>query len=224
MILQGPALLCSNLGIAAYVLVVSGIAAWIAPFLMRAHGLSAGEVGGKLGLLTAICGILGTVSGGALSDALENYTPRARAYVMLASMVLVVPSAIMLIHETNVDRAFVYAGLFLFASTTWYGIGSSLANSLVLPRMRAVSSAFYLVVISLLGIAMGPYLVGYISDTIAADGITNAHSLRTGISWVLMGMLPATILLSLTTYFIAHDQASLQARAIKYGENIKDAS
>lgn len=74
------------------------------------------------------------------------------------------------------------------------------------------------------GFLQGVLQQGYKPESILSDGITNAHSLRTGISWVLMGMLPATILLSLTTYFIAHDQASLQARAIKYGENIKDAS
>ena len=51
----------------------------------------------------------------------------------------------------------------------WIGAGASTVQDLVLPRMRAVASAFYLLVLTFVGLALGPYTVGQLSDLPSGD-------------------------------------------------------
>ena len=48
----------------------------------------------------------------------------------------------------------------------WIGPGASTMQDLVLPRMRAVASAAYLLSVTFIGLALGPYVVGRLSDAL----------------------------------------------------------
>ena len=45
----------------------------------------------------------------------------------------------------------------------WIGPGASTVQDLVLPRMRATASAAYLLVVTFIGLALGPYTIGRLS-------------------------------------------------------------
>ena len=59
---------------------------------------------------------------------------------------------------------------------------SSTAADLVLPRMRAVAGAYYILINTMLGLALGPYVMGQLSDSFASTGMDSAESLRTAIA------------------------------------------
>jgi MFS family permease len=207
MIFKSRALLCSNLGLAGFVFLSAGVGAWIVPLLMRVHSATASEVGGTIGLLTAIFGFTGAVIGGAFSDFLERYSPRARIYVMLAALLLTAPSIVLITQADSLKEAYIYVSFFILTSYSWYGVGPSVANGLVLPRMRGVSSAFYLIVISLLGWALGPYTIGFLSDTFAASGVEHGDALRKGILWGLVSIVFSSTMLVISAINIAEEDS-----------------
>jgi len=220
MIFKCPALMFTNLGLAGYVFIVAGVGAWIVPYLIRAHGVSPSEAGVVIGLLMSVCGFVGNVAGGVLADVLQRHTPRARLYVLLASLVLTLPSVILMLLTNDKTQAYVFIGLFYLTSTAWYGIGPSIANGLVMPRMRGVSSAFYLIVITLLGVALGPYAMGYVSDLSIAAGADPGDALRQGILWGLTVAVVTAVMLLIATANLARDDAGRLERARALGEPI----
>jgi MFS family permease len=62
--------LCHNLGIAFLALAAYGGSAWIPTFLIRSHHRTAAEAGKGFGLVAALAGSLGVVSGGWFADRL----------------------------------------------------------------------------------------------------------------------------------------------------------
>ncbi len=156
-------------------------------------------------------------TGGVLADVLESRTGRAKVYVMLLSLALATPAIITMLHAQSKMEAYILFGIFYFAATLWYGIGPALANSLVMPRVGGISTAFYLIVFTLLGAAIGPYTMGFISDSYVASGVDAGEALRKGILLGSVMLVPAGISLSLAAFFLPADQASLLDRASDFG-------
>ena len=85
-------------------------------------------------------------------------------------------------------------------------------QQLVLPRMRAVASAFYLLVITFIGLALGPYMVGQVSDGIG--DLTQAMRLA------LFANGLSVLFLWLAGRHVAQDESSVRERARAAGEPI----
>jgi MFS family permease len=220
MIINSRALLFSNLGLGGFFFLAAGVGAWIIPFLIRVHGVSASDAGQVIGLLSVFCGFTGAVLGGVLADMLEPYSARARLYVVIGALVLTAPSIVLMLQADTAAEAYKYIALFLLTSASCTGIGPSIANGLVMPRMRGISSAFYLIIISSLGVAMGPYLIGYISDTISDSGVERGESLRQAIQWALPSLFFTTVMLLISAYYLPKDEANKLARARHFGEEV----
>ena len=97
----------------------------------------------------------------------------------------------------------------VFASM-WIGIGASTVQDLVLPRMRAVASAFYLLVITFMGFALGPYCIGALSDALG--------DLAAAMRISLLANLVSAGLLCRALHTLPHDESTLLARARAAGE------
>ena len=84
--------------------------------------------------------------------------------------------------------------------------------------MRATSSAFYIAVGSIIGLSLGPYTVGRLSDWFTASGMDASDALRTSLQFILI-IYVVIILFSVLArrHFIA-DYNSRQARAELAGE------
>ena len=81
-IFESRALVLSVIGFSWIVFVNWGFLFWIAPYLLRAFDVSAGEVGTSLGLATAAGGWIGVIVGGVISDRLVARTRWARMLVL----------------------------------------------------------------------------------------------------------------------------------------------
>jgi MFS family permease len=95
------------------------------------------------------------------------------------------------------------------AGSMWIGVGAATVQDLVLPRMRATASAAYLLLNAFIGLAMGPYTIGHLSD---AFGLRNA---------MLCGLVAngaALICLARAAHRLAADEKSLRDRAHAAGE------
>ena len=105
-------------------------------------------------------------------------------------------------------------------SAAWPGIPPSTAADLVLPRMRAVAGAYYILINTMIGLAMGPYFMGRLSDMYAAGGMNSAESLQTAIATALLIFGFTLVFLTLAWRHLPKDEASRLDRARALAEEI----
>jgi len=154
-----------------------GAGTWNAPFLIRSHEMPITEVGSWLALISGI-GAIGTFMGGYLSDKLADRFNDRRWYMWVPgwSTIVMVPFQFV---------AYLYGGIWAVIPSLmvvsilggmYLGPSFAMTQALVSLRMRAVASAILLFMLNIIGMGMGPYLVGVASDLLAAD--MGVHSLR----------------------------------------------
>lgn len=151
--------------------------AFVAPFLIRSYGYSASEVGLSFGLLQALMGILGALGGGRWFD---------RVVRSGTGKVLAPPAILLLLASLTTTAA-------LFMPTGWMSIallvpcmlsfsfmmpwGFGAAHLVAGPGQQAQASSLVMIGIGLVGPALGPVLVGIISDAATAASISNGLGL-----------------------------------------------
>ncbi len=221
MIFRSRTVLLTVIGFPCIAFVTYGIGFWGPPFFQRVHGASASETGTILGLSAAVGGWAGVTLGGVIADRLRNRTGKAKLFVGIASVVLSVPSALGLLLTDSLTAAYVFNFLFSLTSPMWVGPAASTINDLVMPRMRAIASAFYIMMITFIGLALGPYTIGEISDLLAASGTSSADALTRGMMWGLSAYIVAAAALILATFSVEKDEATRLERAKSLGEEIQ---
>lgn len=154
-----------------------GAGTWNAPFLIRSHEMPVTEVGAWLALISGI-GAIGTFAGGYLSDKLADRYDDRRWYMWVPgySTLFMVPFQFV---------AYLYGGIWAVIPSLmivailggmYLGPSFAMTQGLVTLRMRAVASAILLFMLNIIGMGMGPYLVGVFSDLL--NPATGIDSLR----------------------------------------------
>lgn len=147
------------------------------PFLIRTHGFTASEVGLSFGLLQGALGVVGALLGGRGFD---------RAVRSGQGRVIGLPGWLFLISAFTTAAA-------LFAPTGWMSIvlfvPTMFAFALLLPwafgaahlvagpGRQAMATSLMLIGSGLVGPALGPVIVGAVSDAAAANGLGNTLGL-----------------------------------------------
>jgi len=144
-----------------------GIATWTPVFLIRVHGMSTGEVGTWVGLITGIFGALGAFMGGALCDRLGSRDPRAYLRIPAIATVAGLPFVFALLFYPDPRVALILSIPSTVAGAMWLGPIFSTTQTLVHLRMRSVASAILLLIINLIGLGLGPQTVGVLNDLLA---------------------------------------------------------
>ncbi len=220
MIFRCKTVLLCCLGFPCIAFVTYGLGFWTPSFFQRVHQVSTAETGTVLGLSAAIGGWLGVTGGGFLADRVRHYTQRGKLYIGLAAAVLSIPIGMGLLLTENVIIAYILNFLFSVISSSWVGPAASTINDLVLPRMRAVASAFYILMVTFIGLALGPYIMGRISDSLTESGLSSAASLQQGMLWGLASLAFAALALILAMTTIERDENSRLDRARQSGEGV----
>jgi MFS family permease len=104
------------------------------------------------------------VFGGRLADFLRRSNPSGRVVVMLIG--LLVPIIPMVIGFTTRNEVLFYIMTLIAQVTSSMALGAAAATTqdLVLPRMRGAATATFFLGTTLIGLALGPYLAGYLSQ------------------------------------------------------------
>jgi MFS family permease len=138
---------------------------WCPAFFERLHHWPKSQTGLVLGLLTMICGCIGLICGGRLSDHwLRGGTLEAPLRVGLISVcgVLITLVPAMLLPSAGATVALLVPAVFFLALP----IGSSFASiQMIFPNeVRGTVSAIMLLMLNLLGLTLGTLLPGLLDD------------------------------------------------------------
>lgn len=152
------------------------INAFSAAFYIRNFGLSLAQAGVMLGLTGGVSVGIGTLAGGWLND--RNKTGDLRRYFLIpaAAVTLATPlyAAGFLTSQPTIAL-----GLLLAAPIIHYAyIGPTFAvmHNITPAPMRATTTALFYLVVNIVGLGIGPTLVGFGSDWLAAHAFAAANS------------------------------------------------
>ena len=222
MIFESKAMIYTMLAFPTISFVTYGIGYWTAPLLIRMHDVSATEVGMYIGLGNALGGLIGVTMGGVLGDKFRQWHPAGRLIIGYIAVFGTAPLVLWMVYTESLYMAFFLNFAHHLFSACWPGIPPTTAADLVLPRMRAVAGAYYILINTMLGLAMGPYMMGQLSDTFAATGMDGAESLRTAIACTMLIFILTFIFLTLAWKHLPKDEASRLDRARALGEEVKE--
>lgn len=142
-----------------------GAAFWLPSFFERSMGMAGVERAVYIAGIAFIGGTAGIWLGGWLADKLGKGVKKA-AYPLVPAIgfIIAVP---MFFLAMNVDNKFLAFALFLIPqalSLAWLGPVVTAVQHLVPAHMRSTASASFLLINNLVGIGLGIYLLGAVSD------------------------------------------------------------
>jgi MFS family permease len=153
-----------------------------------------------------------------LSDRFKARHPAARVWVGLSTALASVPAALTVLFTDSLAVAYVANFFFSVLSPMWVGCAATTVTDLVLPRMRALASSFYILMNTFVGLALGPWAIGRLSDAFAAAGMDAGAALRYGMLSALAILLLVAVSLLSATRHVARDEATRVERARALGE------
>nr|WP_223176619.1 MFS transporter [Sphingomonas hominis] len=146
-------------------LVGYALTGWGPSYMQRSLGFSMLEVSKYVALPAALIGSTSALLGGAAADrAAKRYGLHAQSWVVAVFKVVAFPFAVGFYFVD--DPRFALASYFIAAlfAGAYLGPTFALIQHLAPIRLRAVWAALTLLVINLIGLGLGPFLVGKLSD------------------------------------------------------------
>jgi MFS family permease len=208
-IFHNRAFLSSTLGFATQSFVTNGFAFWTPSYLLRAHDVSPSQVGLMMFLGTAIGGWIGTATGGVFSDRLKAKSPNGRLTIGFITITLGVPTYFLMVTASTLPWAAVWFFTMILVASMWLGPGAAAATELVPPHIRSTATAVYLLIHVLIGFAMGPFVVGRISDTLARAGQSGAEALGNAMLLSMLFWVTSVGFLLAARRYVAAKEAAL---------------
>ena len=220
LIFKTKSLIFAVIGFPFIAFVTYSMAAFGPAFYMRNFGISEGEVATILGLITAVSGTVGVILGGYLGDKLRAKYINGRLYVGFMVIAIAIPTGLGFLFTESLKMSYLYYSIFQIATPLWVGIAPTTVSDLVLPRMRGVAGAFYILMVSMLGLALGPYTIGKLSDIFYTNGYSEAVALKHALAWGLTALSITFVALIASCYYLPKEEPTKLERAKALGESI----
>jgi MFS family permease len=188
-----------------------GLAPFIFLYVKNRFNVGA-EVGLNLGIITALAGGFGATTGGILGDYFKRRHPAGR---MLVLLIAVCGSAVCLFTSLYVDTLqsfYIVIAAQIFIHIMWLGPCAASIQDLVLPRMRGTATAVFFLGTTVLGLGIGPYMVGLISDV--------TGRLQTAMLSTLLAVPLVILCVIIASRAVPKLEASVVARAQAAGEAV----
>ena len=162
-LIKNPAFLTATFGIAMMTFALGGLQVWMPTFLHRVHGYTLEKANLLFGVSIAVNGLVASLAGGWLSDALLRKTRAAHYLVSAVSLALGIPAMWIAIHAdgTRMVVAIFVAEFLLLLNTG--PLNAAVINS-VGAHIRAAALAVNIFIFHLLGDVPSASLIGYVSD------------------------------------------------------------
>jgi predicted MFS family arabinose efflux permease len=170
---------------------------WLASFFIRSHGMTTGELGTWLAMSSGLFGAIGVFFGGFFADKLASRDKRWYVWLSAVMMLICVPFTIAVYSASNQYTALILAFVPGTLFNVYLGTTIATTHGLVGQRMRATSSAILFLVLNIIGLGLGPWSIGLLSDYLLPT--LGTESLR----YALLYIIPAVTFWSACHFYLA---------------------
>jgi MFS family permease len=211
-LLKTPSYILVTVGMTAMTFAIGGIAWWMPDYLQTRHvpGVGSMEARTLFGAITALAGLIATLSGGFLGDALRKKFPGSYFLISGIALILGCPIFLLIIYTP-----FPYAWIFLFLTVFLLFFNAGPTNTILAnvthPAVRATGFAVNIFVIHTLGDALSPPLIGVIADRFNQPQ-NPAHGLNVGFAFTTLLMILGGATWLWGARFLATDTAAAPHR------------
>ncbi|MDY6995829.1 MAG: MFS transporter [Actinomycetota bacterium] len=189
-ILRKPSYLAIVAGAACISVAGYALTTFAPAFLMRARGMSLGDVGLQYGIASGLTGIVGLILVGRVADRLSSVDARWLLWLVAAMTAVLIPFSTLGFLVGSSTLAVCFIALSYVVGTAYMAPSIAAIQRLVPPEQRATASAIFLFFSAILG-SLGPFVTGVISDALKDD--MGAMSLGRALLWVVPTMHLAAI-------------------------------
>lgn len=170
---------------------------WAPTLLIRQYGWTAGEAGWRMGLAMMVVAPIGVLIGGWLADR-WHVRDGAAGFVRVLQLCPLLALPFVLGSQLSTSGTVVLGMIIAvqFVISLVVGVGPALVQILVPPELRGRVSALYVLVVNLVGLGVGPVVVGSLSDRVfAGTTAAIAHSVGTySIAMLLAALVSVSLL------------------------------
>jgi MFS family permease len=178
--------LCVGLAICA--VGAYGQFAWTPTFLMRSYHLSTAQVGVYYSAAAGPATLVSIFLGGALNDWLLKRRKSAPLWILAATFGVTVPASLVFLLVHHLPLAMIMAVVTTVLGSLWIGPSYALVQSLSGPALRATAAAIFMMVVNIVGLGLGPYLTGLLSDALAVRSGGQALALSLAVVTTASGL------------------------------------
>lgn len=168
-----------SMGSALHAFAGYGIGAFLVSFYVRTYHIphdNISQITLPIGIIIGVAGLIGNFGGGYLADRLGLKDKRWYLWIPAISTLLAIPFAVAAFMVNNLNVSMALYAIPLMLGTMYLGPVIATAHSLVSPGMRALTSAILFFILNLIGLGLGPTLLGMTSDALKPQ--FGADSLR----------------------------------------------
>jgi MFS family permease len=167
-----------------------GFLVWAPAFFIRVHDMSATKMSALFGLSVGIGGVASQLLAGYSSDWLSRKGEAWRSYWCTLSLFLGLPFMLMVVLGPVNVAIF---GMFMISIVTGGATTASITAGLGIVRgsMRGLMTAVLLFCVSIFGMALGPVILGAVSDALKdahGDMAIRYSLLAVPLAWLLAGV------------------------------------
>ena len=149
---------------------IYGIGNWFPSYFLRNFDISLGTVGTWMALTSGFGGAFGSFFGGWMADRFGARDIRWYLWIPAILTFLIVPVLIIALTSGSARTALLLTAPFNFLTAAYLGSVIAVSHSLVSIRMRALTSAILFFILNLIGLGLGPLIVGALSDQFLSAG------------------------------------------------------
>ena len=170
---------------------------WTASFMIRSHGMSTGELGTWLAMIMGFGGAVGVFAGGVIAERLARKDVRWYMWLPALTGLICVPFMVANYMVAGAYTALIVSIIPGILFNVYLGNTLAMTHGLVGLRMRALASAILFFILNLIGLGLGPWAIGLLSDQLAPT--LGQESLR----HAMLYLLPAMMTWSVVHFYLA---------------------
>lgn len=202
-VLPKPSFWLLALGAACSSICGYGIAFWLPSFFIRSLGLTLAETSIYYSAINLFGGMAGIWLGGWMGDRFGAKNRSAYALAPALCFLVAIPCFLVAMNTTSLVWAFIVFLIPTGLNLAWLGPIVTAVQHLAPASMRTTTSALFLLINNLLGIAVGLWFFGFLSDKLAPT--YGAESMRYAIYWGLGFYVLSALLLIVASRRLSKD-------------------
>jgi predicted MFS family arabinose efflux permease len=165
-LISKPSFWLISLGGASSSMMGYGLFFWLPSFFVRSYGMTLLEASLYFGAIVFLGGMAGIWSGGWLGDKLGQANRSRYLTVPAVAFCITIPFYVVALFSPNLTLTFILLLVPTAMGLVWLGPVLATIQHLVRPEMRATASAVFLFVNNLIGIGLGTWALGALSDAL----------------------------------------------------------